>query len=246
MWCPETYMSLAEIGGAFASAAERRIVADIPTIGVERELNIDTDPSDAECEAYVNWLMWRFLELFATKIRVATPAGAVLRVSPSIFFSEIDDPFDSNDYGGFPETRKELLRASEMRPPCIVFGEMLVSDSLPRYFPENVRLALRPLANFPLCIQERELPTSVDLLIDRIVHCAKDQGVELDLSKASDNYRQRIQRVIEAWDKKEIYTKGQARELFGKAMKTEEWRAMWSELAKSRPEASKPGPRTHR
>lgn len=243
MYCPEAYLSLAEIADAFAAVAERRVITDIPNKGLEPKFHIDTGPSAAECEAYVHWLMWRFIEQFATKIRVATPTGAVLRISPSIFYSELDDPFDASDYSGFPETRVALLRASELRPPCIAFDGMLITDRLPDSLSEGERLVLHTLENFPLCIEEALIPTSVEDLISKIIENSKNRGAELELFKQGDNYRHLVQRLIKAWDNKEFTTKRGAYELLGRRFKTEERRAIWSAFANSRPLASKPGPR---
>ena len=134
MWCPEGYISLAEIADSVLVAADNRlwIKGTVPDIEPDPKpfLNIDVGPPYDECQAYGDWLMGRFLEQFANLIRVASPTGAVLRIAPGLLTVEVDDPFDYNDYRAFPDTREGRLRAGSVRPHWISFEGMRVNDQV--------------------------------------------------------------------------------------------------------------------
>lgn len=244
MWCPEGYVSLAEIAAAVFVAADNRLwVNHFPAEGESKssaKFVIDLGPPLDEIEAYSDWLMARLLEKYRTEIRVASPSGAALRISPNMMNAESYDAEEAEFYRTFPGERQARLTAGSLKPSWVDFKNMTVAVDLP----EGWMTALRPIAGFPLCLPEATIAPDVEALVDHLIDYARNPFGTLQAFQESDQGKQIVQRMIEAWDRGEIKTKAEAKQRYGRNRKVEEWRALWRELAQSRPEVSTPGPRT--
>lgn len=103
---------------------------------------------------------------------------------------------------------------------------------------------LRLVANYPLCIPETSIPTSIEALIGVVTSRAEKFGEELDTYTHGDQYKKLAQEMIDAWDRGELPTKGEAKARFGRGRGIAEWQALWQALALARPLASKAGRRS--
>lgn len=245
MWCPEGYVSLAEIASvAFDYAQGHLRSAEIEEWLKEQStgtrFRIDTGPPIDECEAYADWFMARFLEQFARDIRIACPSGLLLRLRPDLFAVETDDPFDFNDYRAFPDTREGRLRAGSVRPLYVKFEGMRITDNLD----ENWDASMRLIANFPLCVAESCIPFGAEELVALVTSRAERAGFELDDFRQGTEYQKLAQDMIDAWDRGELPTKAAAKARFGRGRGSAEWLALWQALALARPSASKAGRRS--
>jgi hypothetical protein len=245
MWCPEGYVSLAEIASDAFGYAQGRLSSAETEEWLEEQpsgtrFKIDTGPPMDECEAFADWFMARFLEQFARDIRVACPSGSLLRLRPDFFAVETDDPFDFNDYREFPDTREGRLRAGSVRPLYIKFEGMRITDNLDQNWDASMRL----IANFPLCVPESCIPIGPDELIALVTTRAALAGAELDEYRQGSEYQKLAQDMIDAWDRGELPTKAVAKARFGRGRGAAEWQALWQALAIARPLASRAGRRS--
>lgn len=205
---------------------------------------IDVGTPDDEIEAYSNWLMKSFLELYHQNIRVVLPSGTLMRLSHSFFdYSDQLDPIDYNYYFSFPRKRQERLE-------IVTFsGSFLHFESMTVFAPVTEgplwAVSLRSLHGLPLCISETFLPIDKSSLAKII--CEKQLARATgSFNDASAKQVSLSLRILEALDSRQIINREAARARFGRGLKTEEWLAVWREVARVRPDVSKPGPKAKR
>jgi len=236
MWCPDDCVCLAEITTQFLWDTD-----DVP-IASEKALEFDGDwqtIDGLEADAFVVWLTWGFLRHFRDNVRVCLPSGNLVRVTPPLHRGNLIDPLDKTFLGSsissvFPSSYSERIKLSQWEFSLI---DLHLGTILDRGLDEE----LRSLNGFPICIREKDLPTSLDRLTEWLMDAIPKWTPPTSLEPWSS--RSEASAIVAAYHQGRISSKLEAKKLFGKGLPTLAWKALWKEATALDPRLSKPGRR---
>lgn len=254
MFCPEGYITLLEVRELLRTHARKQMPE------LERAGSAYGPNAYNEVDAYSDWLLLSFLIVHSDKIRIAIPTGSVVRVSPYSFhpepafetvFFDLDGDIESGVapdewdamtkiYRSFPEDRIGRLKASDYAINNVELSTLTFRCGT--HFRTATR-AEEAVNGLPLCIQEDFLPATVDQLVARVEAAVGRLWTPSEVVSHEPQPVPLHKQIVDALREGTISKKAEARQQFGRGMKTEAFRALWKQVAQEVPEASKPGPR---
>lgn len=243
MWCPEGYITLREIIFQFYWDCEIS-----PAMRLERNLDLQelVLSMSEDRRAWVNWLLLAFFREFSHELRACLPSGAIVRLTPLALSWAEDGNYWSPeehsiemDRASFPELYEARVwlagvefRYIDLRTGCI------------KNFGGDCKDEISLISKSPICIREADLPVDVEKLSEWLIDDVRNYWTNLPVGKKPDYRSGNVaQEIVSALQAERILTKGEARRMFGRDLKTDAWNALWGEVTEIYPYASRPGPR---
>lgn len=258
MYCPEGFTTLHEIFDIFKEYswrntppskdlhAERAARSETAAQGSEVSPAIDTGTPHDETEAYAKWLMLAFMHEYGEGIRIALPSGSVATVWRWVFalthpVFKAEDWNDDTDYSSFPDQRKRRLNVMANLMPHI--DETAFTIDCRRGNDRSIEAGLQLVHGCPLCVKMGLFPVNFEL-VDHLEGLLKAQRSDEQPSVLMARNDPRVASIIRLVEQSRV-TRDQAKACLGNDLKAEEWRALWREAGRLRPDLrlNVPGPK---
>lgn len=240
MWCPEGYITLEEIVGQFMWDSD--LIPAAENQPFKSNIESDNSPDYSSVDGFIIWLMYGTFRVFEKDIRACLASGSIVRLAPQVLALEglygADAPnIGSFPFGGFPEAKEERLKVGAMHFRYINHLDGTIFLNVHEKRPE-----LGPVAGASICIEDARLPVRLENLTEWLIKRLSEESPKSNLSE-SNALATIPEKIVLAFESRKVITKADAKRMFGRSMKTEQWLAIWREAVALKPSLARPGPR---